>query len=75
MPYERLLGNAIRGDAALFTTDEGVEAAWAVVDPALGLAKPVLEYEPGSWGPSAATALVSNEEGWHNPKPEKTPPC
>ena len=75
LPYERLLGNAIRGDAALFTTDEGVEAAWAVVDPALSHTAPVLEYEPGSWGPAAAAALVSNEEGWHNPKPEKTPPC
>ena len=75
LPYERLLGNAIRGDAALFTTDEGVEAAWAVVDPALGHTEPVLEYEPGSWGPAAAAALVSNDEGWHNPKPEKAPPC
>jgi glucose-6-phosphate 1-dehydrogenase len=75
LPYERLLGNAIRGDAALFTTDESVEAAWAVVDPALSHTEPVLEYDPGSWGPSAAAALVSNDEGWHNPKPEKTPPC
>ena len=75
LPYERLLGNAIRGDAALFTTDEGVEAAWAVVDPALSHTAPVLEYEPGSWGPAAAAALVSNDEGWHNPKPEKAPPC
>lgn len=75
LPYERLLGNAIRGDAALFTTDEGVEAAWAVVDPALSHTAPVFEYEPGSWGPAAAAALVSNEEGWHNPKPEKAPPC
>lgn len=75
LPYERLLGNAIRGDAALFTTDEGVEAAWAVVDPVLGHTEPVVEYEPGSWGPAAATGLVARNEGWHNPKPEGTPPC
>ena len=75
LPYERLLGNAIRGDAALFTTDQGVEAAWAVVDPALNHLEPVLEYERGSWGPSAAAALVANDVGWHDPKPEKTPPC
>ena len=75
LPYERLLGNAIRGDAALFTTDEGVEAAWAVINPALDHTEPVLEYEPGSWGPAAAAALIANGEGWHDPKPEKTPPC
>ncbi len=75
LPYERLLGNAIRGDSALFTTDASVEAAWAVVDPILGQNEPVLEYEQGTWGPQAAASLVAREEGWHNPKPEGTPPC
>jgi glucose-6-phosphate 1-dehydrogenase len=74
-PYERLLGDAIRGDASLFTRDDGVEAAWRVVDPILHSAAPVAEYEPGTWGPAAARAVVAGDEGWHDPKPEKTPPC
>jgi len=74
-PYERLLGDAIRGDASLFTRDDGVEAAWRVVDPILHSVAPVAEYEPGTWGPAAARAVVAGEEGWHDPKPEETPPC
>ena len=49
--YERLLGDAIRGDTSLFTRDDCVNAAWAVVDPILGRDSPVIEYEPGTWGP------------------------
>ena len=75
MPYERLLGDAIRGDTSLFTRDDSVEAAWRVIDPALGDAEPVHEYEPGSWGPSAAAGIVVNDEGWHDPRPEETAPC
>ncbi len=67
LPYVRLLGGAIRGDAALFTSGENVEAAWAVVDPALHLTEPVQVYEPGSWGPSVAGSIVIGEEGWHDP--------
>jgi glucose-6-phosphate 1-dehydrogenase len=74
-PYERLLGDAIRGDASLFTRDDGVEAAWRVVDPILHSGVPVEPYEPGSWGPAAARAVVDGEEGWHDPKPEETLPC
>src|SRR6202162_2932670 len=74
-PYERLLGDAIRGDASLFTRDDGVEAAWRVVDPILNSSVPVEEYEPGTWGPAAARAVVAGEEGWHDPKPEETAPC
>jgi len=74
-PYERLLGDAIRGDAALFTRDDSVEAAWRVVDPILHDAAPVAEYEPGTWGPAAAHAVVAGEESWHDPKPEKSAPC
>jgi glucose-6-phosphate 1-dehydrogenase len=68
-PYERLLGDAIRGDAALFTSDEAVEAAWAVIDPVLGNAEPVKEYACGSWGPAAAAGIVVGAAGWHDPKP------
>src|SRR5450631_400622 len=74
-PYERLLGDAIRGDASLFTRDDVVEAAWRVVDPILHTDVPVETYEPGTWGPAAARAVVAGEEGWHDPQPEETSPC
>ena len=71
-PYERLLGDAIRGDAMLFVREDSVEAAWRVVDPILGNATPVHEYEPNRWGP--ADQIIAEDGGWHNPKPivEKT---
>jgi len=74
-PYERLLGDAIRGDASLFTRDDGVEAAWRIVDPVLRDPAPVAEYAPGTWGPDAARAVVAGDEGWHDPGPEATSPC
>jgi glucose-6-phosphate 1-dehydrogenase len=74
-PYERLLGDAIRGDTALFTQDDSVEAAWRVVDPVLNAGSPVLEYEPGTWGPAAAGQIVGGGDGWHDPQPEKSSPC
>ena len=73
-PYERLLGDAVRGDTSLFTQDEAVEAAWRVVDPVLRDPPPILQYEPGTWGPAAAALVVDGDESWHNPKTEK-PPC
>jgi glucose-6-phosphate 1-dehydrogenase len=69
-PYERLLGDAMRGDATLFTSDASVEAAWTVVDPVLDLPEPVHLYTPGSWGPAAAAGLITECEGWHDPAPE-----
>ncbi len=74
-PYERLLGDAIRGDTSLFTQDDSVEAAWRVVDPVLNAGPPVLEYEPGSWGPSASTEFVNDGDTWHDPVAEKSSPC
>jgi glucose-6-phosphate 1-dehydrogenase len=73
-PYERLLGDAIRGDTSLFTRDDSVEAAWCVVEPILGNVVPFAGYEPGTWGPAAATAIVG-AAGWHNPTREQIPPC
>src|SRR5262249_44658042 len=49
--YERLLGEAMHGDASLFAREDSVEAAWRIVDPIVGDAVPVFEYEPGTWGP------------------------
>src|ERR1700722_14804958 len=74
-PYERLLGDAIRGDTSLFTQDETVEAAWRVVDPVLRDPLPVVEYQPGSWGPAVANDVVAGDETWHNPTTEQTQPC
>jgi glucose-6-phosphate 1-dehydrogenase len=74
-PYERLLGDAIRGDASLFTRDDSVEAAWRVVTPILHCTAPVAQYEPNTWGPAAARAVVAGEEGWHDPQPEEISPC
>jgi glucose-6-phosphate 1-dehydrogenase len=74
-PYERLLGDAVRGDTSLFTQDACVEAAWRVVDPVLRDPPPAMRYEPGTWGPAAAVGVMDGEETWHDPKPEATSPC
>ncbi len=65
-PYERLLGDAMDGDAMLFARQDGVEAAWAVVQGILGNVEPAVEYEPGSWGPSDAMTLATDIGGWHD---------
>ncbi|MGI8586153.1 MAG: glucose-6-phosphate dehydrogenase [Chloroflexia bacterium] len=69
LPYERLLGDALHGDANLFTREDTVEAAWRVVDPILHKPTPVHEYAPGTWGPPEADALIARHGGWHNPDP------
>ncbi|MBS0192782.1 MAG: glucose-6-phosphate dehydrogenase [Proteobacteria bacterium] len=79
-PYERLLGDAIHGDAALFTRDDAVEAAWRVVDPAVAGVRgvhlePPQPYAPGQWGPVAAAKVVTAREGWHDPQAEENAPC
>ena len=74
-PYERLLGDAIHGDTALFTQDDSVEAAWRVVDPVLTAGPQVLEYEPGTWGPPSSNEVVSDGDTWHDPVAEKSSPC
>ena len=66
-PYERLLGDAMDGDAMLFAREDGVEAAWTVVQNILGNVEPALEYEPGSWGPDEATILAADIGGWRDP--------
>lgn len=71
-PYERLLGDAMAGNGALFTREDAVEAAWAVVDPVLETHGRVQPYEPGSWGPKQADALVAPHGAWYNPVTVRT---
>lgn len=70
--YERLLGDAMEGDATLFAREDYVEEAWRIVDPALKTDTPVYVYEPGSWGPDEVAQRVLPAGGWHNPAPNKT---
>ena len=65
-PYERLLGDALRGDAMLFVREDEVEAAWSVVDPVLDGVTDVHEYEEGTWGPEEANSIAPSG-GWYNP--------
>ena len=67
-PYERLLGDAMDGDAILFTREDAVEAAWNIVQPVLGNNTPVFEYDQATWGPREADLLVAEYGGWHTPQ-------
>ena len=69
-PYERLLGDAMRGDQTLFAREDSVQEAWRVVEPILGQLTPLYEYEAGTWGPAEANRVVNGERGWHNPEQE-----
>jgi glucose-6-phosphate 1-dehydrogenase len=67
-PYQRLLGDAMRGDASLFARQDVVEAAWAIVEPLIDQpATAPIEYTPGSWGPAEASRLVADVGGWNTP--------
>jgi glucose-6-phosphate 1-dehydrogenase len=65
--YERLLGDALKGDATLFAREDYVEEAWRIVDPVLKAGTPVYEYEPKTWGPREVGEKVSPVGGWRNP--------
>jgi glucose-6-phosphate 1-dehydrogenase len=65
--YERLIGDALRGDANLFARVDSVESAWRIVEPILGDATPIYEYEKGSWGPAEANRILSAGTRWHDP--------
>jgi glucose-6-phosphate 1-dehydrogenase len=71
-PYERLLGDAMMGDGALFAREDAVEAAWAVVDPILRTHDPVRPYERHTWGPKEADALIASSGQWQNPEVRNT---
>ena len=67
--YERLLTDALEGNAELFSRQDIVEASWRVVDPVLDRATPVYAYDRGSWGPAEADELIAGDGGWHDPEP------
>lgn len=66
-PYELLLGDAMKGDASRFARQDYVDQAWRIVDPVLLSEAPPYPYEPGTWGPEEANAILDGRT-WHNPK-------
>ncbi len=66
--YERVLGDAMAGDATLFAREDYVEEAWRIVDPVLKAGTPLYGYKPRSWGPREVEERVSPVGGWHNPR-------
>jgi glucose-6-phosphate 1-dehydrogenase len=67
-PYERLLGDALRGDLGLFGRQDAIEAQWRIVDPILGDTTPVYDYPCGTWGPHEASRLLEGDDGWIDPR-------
>ncbi len=65
--YERVLLDAMEGDATLFAREDYVEEAWRIVDPVLKAGSPIFEYEPKTWGPSEVDKQVAPPGGWQNP--------
>jgi len=65
--YERLIGDAMKGDSSLFARQDAVEATWRIVDPVLTMDTPVYDYQPGTWGPPEAEAVTAAHGGWHSP--------
>ena len=64
--YERLLLDALHGDASLFARADEVELAWGIIDPVLAAwksdqATPLATYEPGFWGPNASTEWMQSQ--------------
>ncbi|HLT92674.1 MAG TPA: glucose-6-phosphate dehydrogenase [Woeseiaceae bacterium] len=68
--YERLIGDAIRGDHTLFAREDTVAHSWTVVEPVLDLPDPVIVYPPGGWGPPEADRLAEPSGGWLFPRCE-----
>jgi glucose-6-phosphate 1-dehydrogenase len=67
-PYEHLLTEAMAGNSLLFTREDGVEAAWRVVEPVLDDVTSVNEYQSGTWGPQESAGFISGHGEWHEPK-------
>jgi len=67
-PYQRLLGDAMRGISELFARQDLVQAQWRVVQPILGNVVPAYDYAPGTWGPEEANQLIGGDGPWINPR-------
>jgi glucose-6-phosphate 1-dehydrogenase len=67
-PYQRLLGDAVHGLGELFGRDDIVDAQWRIVEPILDNMTPVYPYEPGTWGPDEAEALIGPDGPWRDPQ-------
>jgi glucose-6-phosphate 1-dehydrogenase len=68
--YERVLTDAMAGDATLFARQDYVEQAWRIVDPVLKSPTPVYPYEPHTWGPEKCNTDLCPAGGWDTPLPE-----
>ncbi len=66
-PYERLIGDAMRGNQSLFAREDTVELAWKIVDPAFNGDFPVHSYKPKTWGPPEAASILLDGHKWHDP--------
>ena len=74
-PYQRLLGDASRGNCELFSRQDLIEAQWRIVEPILGNVTPLYNYQPGTWGPDEARELIAPDGPWVDPKLEQDNPC
>ena len=75
LPYERLLGDALRGDASLFARQDSVEVAWAIVDRLLASGPQAEPYAPATWGAPAAARMVERYGGWYDPPADTVAPA
>jgi glucose-6-phosphate 1-dehydrogenase len=73
-PYERLLGDAIRGNSELFARQDLVLAQWRIVEPILDNVTPIYTYEQHTWGPEEASQLIGPDGPWIWPTTSDTQP-
>jgi glucose-6-phosphate 1-dehydrogenase len=66
-PYERLLGDAMKGDSTFFAREDYVEEAWRIVGPVLGNVTPLYEYDCNTWGPAEMEQTICPPGGWVDP--------
>ncbi len=66
-PYERLLHDALCGDAELFPSEDSIEETWRIVQPLIDDPCELEVYEPGSWGPASANRMLAAHGGWRDP--------
>ncbi len=71
--YQRLIGDAIRGDQTMFAREDWVEAAWRVVDGVLDDRTPLSVYDPGTWGPEEAASVLVHGDRWLDPVEKRAP--